>query len=90
MELSRSLSRRIAKLEQRLWYVEMPKFIVLCTNITKERRDHLAPGERIVVDWLSDVDGFANAIERITTEPEDQGRRCPEVITWSRWVRWIS
>ena len=75
MELRGSLARRIARLEQRLGGIEMPKFIVMDRPIEAERRAHLAPGERIVIDWYSDVCGWVSARERITTDPEDQGQQ---------------
>jgi hypothetical protein len=68
MELRRTLAGRIARLEQRLGRIELPKFIVMCGPIEAERRVRLAPGERIVMDYHSDVDGYVLAREHITTE----------------------
>lgn len=90
MDLRRTLAGRIARLEQRLGRIALPKFIVVCDRIEPERRARLAPGARIVTDWDSDVDGFVVARERLTTDPGDPGRRCEAVITWSRFITWKS
>jgi hypothetical protein len=86
MELRRTLAGRIARLEQRFGRVELRKFIVMCGSIGAERRVRLAPGERVVTDYYSDVDGFVLARERITTDPADEGRRAEPVVTWSRFL----
>lgn len=85
MELRRTLAGRIARLEQRLGR-ELRKFIVMCGPIGAERRVRLAPGERIVTDYYSDVDGFVLARGRITTDPADEGQRSEPVVTWSRFL----
>ena len=90
MELTRILAGRIARLEQRLGRIELPKFIVMCGPIEAERRGRLAPGERMVTDWYSDVDGYVLARECITTDPADDGRRSEPLVTWSRFLSWKS
>jgi hypothetical protein len=90
MNLRRTLTGRIARLEQRMGKIESPKFIIVCDPVEAERRARLAPGERIVTDWYSDVDGFVLARERLTTDYADQGRRCEPVVTWSRLITWKS
>lgn len=89
MSVRASLIRRLALLEQRCGRMEVPKFILICNRIEPERRRSLAPGEHIVTDWLSDVDGLVVGSERITTEPDDHGKQCDPVITWSHAISWV-
>jgi hypothetical protein len=44
--------------------------------IPRERKQNLAPGERVVVDWYRSVPGMLLGRERIATDPADQGRKC--------------
>jgi hypothetical protein len=90
MSVRADLTRRLARLEQRRGRIELPKLILICNAITPERRLSLAPGERVVTDWSTDVDGFVVGSERITTQPGDDGRRCDPVITWSGSISWVS
>ena len=90
MNLRRTLAGRIARLEQLSGRTALPKFMIVCDTIEPDRRARLAPGERIVTDWTSDVDGFVLARERLTTDRADQGRRCEPVVTWSRFITWKS
>ena len=76
--MKRDLLRRLTKLEQRYQAnAEMPPFIIGLPTLTPERRQQLATGERIVFDWLRNDNLFVEAVERITTDPHDMGRDCP-------------
>ena len=86
--MTKHLARRLRRLELRHAIVEIPKFVVGTTTIDAERRASLTAGERIVWDWVSDMDGFVVARERITCYPADQGLRCTPVTTWTSSYRW--
>lgn len=86
--MKRDLLRRMTRLETRFGALDAPKFILLMDGNAQEPCKSLAPGERIVIDWYSDVDGFVLARERITTDPADDGRRCEPTVTWSGRIRW--
>jgi hypothetical protein len=45
--------------------------------LVDEPERELACGERVVEDWFRDCGPIAWARERVTTEKEDGGRRCP-------------
>jgi hypothetical protein len=45
--------------------------------VRHEQEGALAPGERVVEDWFRDCGSMIWARERVTTETEDIGRRCP-------------
>ena len=83
-----TLLRRIERLEEQLGYMELPKIVILC-GLAKQDYENLAPGERIVRDRIQDEDGFVIEEDRITNDPNDHGRRCEEIITWTRHIRWI-
>lgn len=86
--MRRDLLRRITRLETSSGHVRLPKFVLVTNSIAREQRESIAAGERIVIDWVNDVDGFVNARERITTDPADEGRRCEPIVTWSRRISW--
>ena len=89
MTRKRTLLRRIEKLERWLDPVELPKMVV-AFGLAKQDYENMAPGERIVVDRISDVDGMLLIEDRITSDPHDPGRGCEEVLTcFSRHIRWI-
>jgi hypothetical protein len=88
MSISANLRFRLTRLEQRHGRTELPKFILLCTS-DSTNSDSLAPGERIVTDWITDIDGYVVGTKRITEDPDDHGRRCDPVVTWSRGISWI-
>jgi hypothetical protein len=74
--MTRSLTQRIGKLEA---LYAAPKQIRSPLVMLAERvpeRAH-APGERVVEDWFRDRGSMVWARERVTTETEDSGRRCP-------------
>jgi hypothetical protein len=90
MNLRSTLAGRIARLEQHLGKIELPKFIIVCDPVDAERRVRLAPGERIVTDVESDLDGFVVARKRITMDTKDHGLRSEPMVTWSRFITWKS
>ncbi len=75
----RRLEARMRKLESSLKSRGHPP----CSGIgcvmhgaSMERQKNLAPGERVVTDWFRDSIGFVHGQYRITSNPNDQGRRC--------------
>jgi hypothetical protein len=44
--------------------------------IPPERKQNLAPDERVVVDWFRSIPGILSGRERITNNPADVGRKC--------------
>ena len=74
--MTRSLTQRIGKLEA---LYAAPKQIRSPLVMLVERAPErvLAPGERVVEDWFRDGRSIVWARERVTTETEDSGRRCP-------------
>ena len=69
--------------------MELPK-IVIAFGLAKEDYENMGPGERIVVDRISDRDGVLTIANRITSDPDDHGRGCEEVLTsFSRNIRWL-
>ena len=76
--MRRDLLHRLAKLEDRFRAkTEMPLMIITHRTLSSERHANLAPGERIVLDWLRNDNQWVEAIERITSDPHDTGRDCP-------------
>src|ERR1700730_407765 len=45
-------------------------------RVDAARKQNLADGERIGVDWYREWNRIASGRERITSDPNDQGRRC--------------
>jgi hypothetical protein len=76
--MRRDLLRRLAKLEERDRPQALPllRTVSITDCIEERQRKALAAGERIVLDWYSDVNFEVLARERITTDPGDEGRRC--------------
>jgi hypothetical protein len=70
--MRKELSRRLERLERRVGGYCLPWFQIALTIHGLE----LGPGERIVEDWLSADYGVLITQERVTTDPEDQGRQC--------------
>jgi hypothetical protein len=74
--MTRSLLRRVDKLEAlyaRPTLVHSPLEML----VGREQESALAPGERVVEDWFRDCGSMVWARERLTTDTEDVGRRCP-------------
>jgi hypothetical protein len=84
--MRRELLRRLAKLEERYRPPALPllRTVWITDCIAPSRRQALAPGERIVLDWESEVNFEVSARERITTDPCDEGRRCEPSSTLPR------
>lgn len=74
--MTRTLIRRIGKLEA---LYGAPKLVrsPLVMLVEREQEDALACGERVVADWFRHCGPIVWARERVTTETEDGGRRCP-------------
>jgi hypothetical protein len=71
------LLRRICRLEARAtqYYRGPVRLVWLCGKIDYERLATLARGERVVRDWCERGD-MLWARDRITTDPDDVGKRC--------------
>jgi len=74
--MTRTLIRRIGKLES---LYAAPKLVrsPLVMLVELEQQGELERGERVVEDWFRDCGPMVWARERVTTETEDGGRRCP-------------
>jgi hypothetical protein len=74
--MTRNLISRIGKLEA---LYAPPKLVrsPLVMLVEREQEGELARGERVVEDWFRDCGPIVWARERVTTETEDGGRRCP-------------
>ena len=75
----RKLLERLTALEYQLNDRSWPRILLVPERVDPHRRENLAEGERIVLDWYlciyPDV-GFFNSRERIATDPSDLGRIC--------------
>jgi hypothetical protein len=74
--MTRSLVKRVQRLEA---LDAAPKridapFVMLLEG---EQERTLAPGEHVVEDWFRDCGPIVWARERVTSETDDRGRRCP-------------
>jgi len=75
--MRRDLLRRLAKLERhRPEALPLLRHVWITDCVEEPRRTALCAGERIVLDWYSDVNFEVFARERITTDACDEGRRC--------------
>jgi len=81
LTMKKDLLRRLDRLEQRIGSIDLPR-MVIATMIDETG---LAPGERVVEDWLTDIDGWVTAELRVTSDPNDQGKRCTPVV--SPWAK---
>ena len=79
--MRRDLKRRIERLERDIGKQSLPWFVVTTRRTAKLT---LGPGERVVEDWLSADNGFLITEERITTDPNDFGKRCKQKLDWGR------
>lgn len=77
----KDLLLRLNQLEHKLAIrSKWPYVLIVGDRIDRERREALAEGERIVLDWYQcsyPEGGFFWARERITINPLDTGRICP-------------
>ena len=78
--MGRDLKRRIERLEQAIGKMSLPWIHVMLTMDGPEA----GQGERIVDDWLIADNGLRMNLERVTTDPNDQGKRCLEKLDWAR------
>ena len=77
--MRKDLARRLEQLEQLFEPPPRVQLIWVTHRINAARKASLAENERIVCDiyrWNSNGPPYAR--ERITTDPADQGRSCPE------------
>jgi hypothetical protein len=72
--MKKTLVQRLERLEVKLLPAQRIVLRWICYSIDKSRRRSLAPNERIVLDVYGEVGDTSWARERITTDPEDQGR----------------
>lgn len=70
------MCRRLQDLETRLIPRECPSCVFVMQPVDPRRRENLAQGERIVMDYFRHDGQLISAAERITTDPADAGRRC--------------
>ena len=70
------LCRRLGQLQAQMTPQQIHSTVFIWHWIPKERRENLAPGERIVLDHYRRSGCAISALQRITTDPNDQGRRC--------------
>ena len=84
--MRRDLLRRLEKLEERFLQAPPPllRTVWITECIDESRRQQMADGECIVLDWDREVNSEVFARERITADPNDQGRRCESNPPWSR------
>jgi hypothetical protein len=74
--MTHSLIRRIGNLENLYTAAKLVRS-PLVMLVEREQEGELARGERVVEDWFRDCGPIVWARERVTTETEDGGRRCP-------------
>ena len=74
--MTRSLIKRIGKLEALHATSKLVRSPLLML-VERNQEGELAPDERFVEDWFRDCGSIVWACERVTTETEDVGRRCP-------------
>jgi hypothetical protein len=74
--MQRKLISRIELLEARMTPPQPHPWVFITCPITEERRRNLEPRERTVLDYFRQDGLLISAVERITTDPKDQGRRC--------------
>ena len=74
--MTHSLSKRIGNLENLYTAAKLVRS-PLVMLVERNQEGELAPDERVVQDWFRDCGSIVWACERVTTETEDVGRRCP-------------
>jgi hypothetical protein len=75
----RRIESRIRKLEAQPQLDSQPEVRglgCLWRRLPWERKQNLAPGERLVVDWYRNWGTMTHGRERVTQDPEDHGRAC--------------
>jgi hypothetical protein len=74
--MQRKLISRIELLEAEMIPKPVDPWMFISHPIAEERRRNLEPGERIVLDYFRHAGLLIHAAERVTTDPQDHGRRC--------------
>ncbi|MCU1338460.1 MAG: hypothetical protein JWO19_4041 [Bryobacterales bacterium] len=75
----RRIESRLRKLEAQREVRDQPQVRGLASVwhcVPIERKKNLGPRERVVVDWYRNQGAMTYGRERITHDPEDQGRKC--------------
>ena len=75
----RNIENRLRKLDAKLTPPEALNICGLATvahGLPRERKNNLAPGERVVIDWYQDIGAVLWGRERITNDSTDRGRCC--------------
>jgi hypothetical protein len=73
--VSHRLAKRVLALEARLLPPpEPPRYRWITCSLPKEAKANLSADQRVVFDVYRDCNGMGCARERITDDPEDQGR----------------
>ena len=75
------MKRRLEQLERRRTETRQPSahWPLMLWNmqpLPKERIENLRTGERVVLDWVRDIQGIVWMRERIAVDQDDRGRRC--------------
>ena len=74
--MNRQLWRRLDRLESQINPEGPPSAVFIMHPIPEEKRNNLAPGERIVLDHYRQTGFLISAAERVTTDPADCGGKC--------------
>lgn len=73
--MSHRLAKRVLALEGRmLSSPEPPRYVWLTCPLPEEAKANLSADQRVVLDVYRDCNGMGYARERITHDPDDQGR----------------
>jgi hypothetical protein len=78
--MRKDLLRRVERLEQPMKQFCLPWLHIALTSDGPEP----GPDERLVDDWLSAENGLVITIDRITMDPNDEGKRCTPKLDWGR------
>src|SRR5438045_9205815 len=79
MKAMRSVEKRLWKLESKRSQSERPAIEGLATVahvLPRERKENLAAGERVVIDWFRIISGVIWGRERLSHDPADRGHCC--------------
>ena len=73
---SAKLLNRLIQLECRVVERACPKFFIVTEQIPENDLERLPDGQRIVLDCYRNNDNFVEARQRVTHDPNDDGRHC--------------
>jgi hypothetical protein len=73
---SAKLLGRLIQLECRMVDRACPKYFIVAEQIPENALDRLPDGQRIVLDCYRSDRNFVEARQRITQDPNDDGRQC--------------